>query len=88
MNQKYLAKSAKLPLKNWKVEITGLVNNPQTYDIDDLKQNFPIEERVYRFRCVEAWSMVLPWIGFPMQALLKAVDPKPQAKFVSFTVFL
>ena len=80
-------KAQKLPLRNWKVEITGLVNNPQTYDIDDLKQKFSIEERIYRFRCVEAWSMVLPWIGFPMQALLKVVDPKPQAKFVSFTSF-
>ena len=80
-------KAQQLPLKNWKVEITGLINNPKTYDIDDLKQKFPIEERIYRFRCVEAWSMVLPWIGFPMQALLKAVDPKPQAKFVSFTSF-
>ncbi|MDJ0679478.1 MAG: protein-methionine-sulfoxide reductase catalytic subunit MsrP [Xenococcaceae cyanobacterium MO_167.B52] len=77
----------KLPTENWKVEVTGLVKNPQTYDIDDLKQKFPLEERVYRFRCVEAWSMVLPWIGFPMQKLIAAVEPTSQAKYVRFTSF-
>ncbi len=76
-----------LPTENWKVEVTGLVKNPQTYDIDELKQKFPLEERVYRFRCVEAWSMVLPWIGFPMQKLMAAVEPKSQAKYVRFTSF-
>ncbi len=77
----------KLPTENWKVEVAGLVNNPRTYDLDDLKQKFPQEERVYRFRCVEAWSMVLPWIGFPMKALLEDVEPTSKAKFVSFTSF-
>lgn len=77
----------KLPTDNWKVEVTGLVKNPKTYDIDDLKQRFPLEERIYRFRCVEAWSMVLPWIGFPMKALMAAVEPTNQAKFVRFTSF-
>jgi sulfoxide reductase catalytic subunit YedY len=76
-----------LPLENWKVEVTGLVKNPQIYDIDDLKKQFPLEERIYRFRCVEAWSMVLPWIGFPMQALMAKVEPKSEAKFVRFTSF-
>lgn len=77
----------KLPTENWKVEVTGLVKNPRVYDLDDLKQQFPLEERIYRFRCVEAWSMVLPWIGFPMRALIEAVEPTSQAKFVRFTSF-
>ena len=55
----------KLPTENWKVEVTGLVKNPQIYDIDDLKQKFSLEERVYRFRCVEAWSMVYLGLAFP-----------------------
>lgn len=80
-------KAQKLPLANWQVEVTGLVKNPRTYDLDDLKRIFPLEERIYRFRCVEAWSMVLPWIGFPMRLLIEAVEPKSQAKFVRFTSF-
>ncbi len=76
-----------LPAENWKLTVTGLVNNPQTYDQDDLLKAFPLEERIYRFRCVEAWAMVVPWLGFPMQKLLAAVDPKPAAKFVRFESF-
>nr|MDJ0636799.1 protein-methionine-sulfoxide reductase catalytic subunit MsrP [Xenococcaceae cyanobacterium MO_188.B29] len=76
-----------LPTNNWQVEVTGLVNNPRTYDIDELKQKFPLEERIYRFRCVEAWSMTIPWVGFPMKALIEAVEPKSEAKFVRFTSF-
>ena len=76
-----------LPIDNWKLEVTGLVNQPRTFDLEDLTTQFPLEERIYRFRCVEAWAMVVPWIGFPMPALLKAVDPQSQAKFVSFTSF-
>ena len=64
-----------LPTDSWKVEVGGLVKNPQTYDLDDLKRKFPTEERIYRFRCVEAWSMVVPWAGFPMRLLLEDVDP-------------
>jgi methionine sulfoxide reductase catalytic subunit len=75
-----------LPLENWKVEVGGLVNKPKTYDLDDLLK-FPLEERIYRFRCVEAWAMVVPWLGFPMNAILKAVEPTAQAKFVKFTSF-
>lgn len=66
----------------WKVTVKGLVNNPKTYDFDDLVRRFPLEERLYRFRCVEAWSMAVPWTGFPMSALIKEVDPKPQAKYM------
>lgn len=80
-------KAQNLPTEDWKVEVTGLVKNPQTYDRDDLKNKFPLEERIYRFRCVEAWSMVLPWIGFPMRALIEAVEPTSAAKFVQFTSF-
>ena len=76
-----------LPTKPWQVEVTGLVNAPRTYDIDELIRTFPLEERIYRFRCVEAWSMVVPWLGFPMRSLLEAVDPRPEAKFVRFTSY-
>lgn len=74
-----------LPIEDWKVEVSGLVKNPQTYDIDDINKKFPIEERIYRFRCVEAWSMVVPWVGFPMRLLMADVEPTSQAKFVRFT---
>jgi sulfoxide reductase catalytic subunit YedY len=67
----------------WTVEISGLVNNPKTYGIEDLLK-FPQEERVYRLRCVEAWSMVIPWTGFPLASLLREVEPTSDAKFVRF----
>jgi sulfoxide reductase catalytic subunit YedY len=86
-NKSIWLKAQNLPTENWKVEVTGLVKNPQTYDLDEIKKRFPIEERIYRFRCVEAWSMVLPWVGFPMKELIKAVEPTSQAKFVRFTSF-
>jgi sulfoxide reductase catalytic subunit YedY len=68
----------------WKIQVGGLVNKPKTYDIDDFMKIAPLEERVYRHRCVEAWSMVIPWVGFPLNALLKQVDPQPKAKYVAF----
>ena len=67
----------------WEVKVGGLVNNPKTYSIDDLR-NFEIEERIYRLRCVEAWSMVIPWTGFPLHKLLNEVEPKSKAKYVRF----
>lgn len=76
-----------LPTEPWQVEVTGLVNNPVTYDLDALMSKFPLEERVYRFRCVEAWAMVVPWLGFPMNAILKEADPTSEAKFVRFTSY-
>lgn len=76
-----------LPTNPWTVEVGGLVNNPRTYDLDDLQTSFPLEERVYRFRCVEAWSMVVPWIGFPMRLLLEAAEPTSDAKYVRFTSY-
>lgn len=76
-----------LPTENWKVEVSGLVKNPRIFDIDDLQKKFPLEERVYRFRCVEAWSMVVPWVGFPMKLLMADVEPTSKAKFVRFMSF-
>ena len=68
----------------WTVEVSGLVNNPKTYGIEDLLSKFTIEERIYRMRCVEAWSMVIPWNGFTLASLLKEVEPTSDAKFVRF----
>jgi sulfoxide reductase catalytic subunit YedY len=76
-----------LPTENWKVEVGGLVKNPRTYDMDDIAKRFPYEERVYRFRCVEAWAMVIPWTGFPMRLLLEDVEPTSEAKFVRFSSY-
>ena len=67
----------------WTVEVGGLVNRPKTFDLDDLRK-FTQEERIYRLRCVEAWSMVIPWLGFPLAALLKEVEPLSQAQYVRF----
>lgn len=68
----------------WTVEVGGMVNNPQTFGIEDLLAMFPQEERIYRLRCVEAWSMVIPWNGFPLASLLNKVEPKSAAKYVRF----
>ena len=72
----------------WTVEVGGLVNNPGTYDVDDLRQMFDIEERIYRLRCVEAWSMVIPWMGFPISDLLAVVEPTSEAKYLRFETIL
>jgi sulfoxide reductase catalytic subunit YedY len=71
------------PTSPWKVEVGGLVGNPKTYDIDDLGK-FSIQERIYRMRCVEGWSMVIPWMGFPLSELLNEVEPTSDAKYVRF----
>jgi sulfoxide reductase catalytic subunit YedY len=68
----------------WTIEVGGLVNKPRTFGVEDLLKLFPAEERIYRLRCVEAWSMVIPWEGFALGSLLKAVEPKAEAKFVRF----
>jgi sulfoxide reductase catalytic subunit YedY len=68
----------------WTVTVGGLVNKPRTYALDELLRKFPQEERIYRLRCVEAWSMVVPWVGFPLAALLNEVEPTSQAKYVRF----
>ncbi|MGB5949800.1 MAG: protein-methionine-sulfoxide reductase catalytic subunit MsrP [Parvibaculum sp.] len=69
----------------WMVEISGEVMKPMTLGIEDILKLAPIEERIYRHRCVEAWSMVVPWNGFPLSALIKHVEPTSKAKFVEFT---
>jgi sulfoxide reductase catalytic subunit YedY len=71
----------------WPVEITGLIEKPMTVDVQELASQFPLEERVYRFRCVEAWAMIVPWTGFPLAKLIEKVQPKPEAKFVRFVTF-
>lgn len=68
----------------WPVEVEGLVEKPLKFETEELIQKFPLEERVYRWRCVEAWSMVIPWIGFPLHALIKACRPTSKAKYVEF----
>ena len=77
--------AASLKPRPWAVEIDGLVAKPRTLDIDDVLKVAPLEERVYALRCVEGWSMVIPWIGFPLSALLKQVTPLGTAKYVEFT---
>lgn len=74
--------------KPWTIEVKGLVNKPQVFDLDDLLKSMPFEERTYRFRCVEAWAMAVPWTGFPMSALIKLVDPKPEARYLRFVTVM
>jgi sulfoxide reductase catalytic subunit YedY len=69
----------------WSVRVEGEVKQPRTIDLEDLLRWFPLEERVYRMRCVEAWSMVIPWVGFPLAALLSRVEPTSNARYVAFT---
>jgi sulfoxide reductase catalytic subunit YedY len=71
----------------WALEVGGLVARPRTFDLDDLHREFPLEERIYRHRCVEAWAMVVPWTGFPLPALLRKVEPLPAARYVRFESF-
>ena len=68
----------------WSVEVGGLVNKPGKLNLEDILAGFDLEERVYRFRCVEAWSMVVPWIGFPLADLLAPFEPTSDAKYVAF----
>jgi len=76
-----------LDIDPWKVKVGGLVHKPRTFDLDDILKLFPLEERVYRFRCVEAWSMVVPWVGFPFKKLIDEVQPLSKAKFVRLVTF-
>lgn len=73
-----------LTTKPWSVKIDGLVGKPATYDLEDILKGVTLEERVYRLRCVEAWSMVIPWVGFSLADLLKRVEPSGSAKYVAF----
>jgi sulfoxide reductase catalytic subunit YedY len=74
-----------LQTRPWTISVEGAVAEPKIIDIDTLLQWFPLEERIYRMRCVEAWSMVIPWLGFPLGDLIKRLEPTGDAKFVEFT---
>ncbi|CAB3812305.1 Protein-methionine-sulfoxide reductase catalytic subunit MsrP [Achromobacter dolens] len=76
--------AGKLQTRPWTVSVEGEVGKPRTFDIDELLKLAPMEERVYRLRCVEGWSMVIPWIGYSLSALLKQVEPTGSAKYVEF----
>jgi sulfoxide reductase catalytic subunit YedY len=77
-----------LKTRPWTVSIEGLVGKPGKFAVDDLIKPYQLEERIYRLRCVEGWSMVIPWIGFPLSEVLSRVEPTPKAKFVEFTTLL
>jgi len=77
-------RAGSLKPRPWTVEIEGEVRNPKTWDIDTLLKLAPLEERVYRMRCVEGWSMVIPWVGFPLNELIRRAQPTGNAKYVEF----
>ncbi|MEW6362474.1 MAG: protein-methionine-sulfoxide reductase catalytic subunit MsrP [Acidobacteriota bacterium] len=86
-NKQAVARKAKdFVTRPWTVAVGGLVHKPKIYDIDELLR-FDQEERIYRFRCVEAWSMVIPWIGFPLKKLLDLAEPMSSARYVAFETF-
>ena len=78
------AKSKDFPTSPWRVTVGGMVRNPGTYDIETILSKYAREERIYRMRCVEGWSMVIPWLGFPLSALLRDAEPTADAKYVRF----
>jgi len=78
------AAAARFDTNRWQLAVEGLVNKPRIFDLDDLLKISPPEERIYRMRCVEGWSMVIPWVGFSLSKLLEAVKPAGNAKFVAF----
>ncbi len=78
------ANAGQLKTDPWQLKISGEIAKPLTLDWDDLYTKFPLEQRIYRMRCVEAWSMVVPWIGFPLHKLLAMVEPTSNAKYVAF----
>ena len=80
--------AGRLKTSPWKVKIDGLCAKPAEYLLEDLIKPFELEERIYRLRCVEAWSMVIPWVGIPLSSILKRAEPTPKATFVEFTTLL
>jgi len=76
--------AGKLKTSPWSIAVEGAVAKPKVFDLDAVMKMAPLEERIYRHRCVEAWSIVVPWIGFPLNALIKEVEPTAKAKFVAF----
>ena len=81
-------KAARLRTSPWQVEVGGLVERPRLFDIAELIRAMPLEERLYRFRCVEAWAMIVPWTGFPLHQLIKLMQPLSSAKYVRFVTFM
>jgi len=80
-------KAARLKTSPWRLEVAGLVERPRTFDIDELLRALPLEERRYRFRCVESWAMAVPWTGIPMRAFLKLVAPLSSARYIRLVSF-
>jgi len=88
-SSKFIAKAAQdLPIRPWTVKLDGMVEKPQEIGIDDLLKKMPLEERLYRHRCVEAWSMTIPWSGFPFSKLVEFAKPLSGAKYVRMETFL
>jgi methionine sulfoxide reductase catalytic subunit len=79
------ANSQRFNPRPWTIKVEGLVKTPTTLDIDALVKPHALEERIYRMRCVEGWSMVIPWVGFPLGDVIKRLEPQPSAKFIEFT---
>jgi sulfoxide reductase catalytic subunit YedY len=89
LNKKDPAKMAHtLKPSPWEIEIKGEVDNPFKVSMEEILNSYPLEERIYRFRCVEAWAMVVPWIGFPLSHIIKKANPNSKAKYVKFTTLL
>ncbi len=80
--------SKRFTTDDWKIEVGGACEKPGSYSLEDLVKPFPVEERIYRLRCVEAWSMVIPWLGIPLASTLKSLQPTSKAKYVSFQTLL
>ena len=81
-------KAARLKTAPWQIDVTGLVEKPRVFDIDELLRALPLEERLYRFRCVEAWAMAVPWTGIPMKDFIDKVRPLSSAQYVRFVTFM
>lgn len=81
-------RSQKFNTDDWKIEVSGACEKPGVYGLEDLVKPFAIEERIYRLRCVEAWSMVIPWLGIPLSSILKSFQPTSKAKYVAFKTLL
>ena len=86
-SKRIAAAAEKLPLRPWSIVIDGEVEKPMTLGIDELLKQVTLEERIYRHRCVEAWSMVVPWTGFPVQRMVALARPNSNAKFLRFETF-
>ena len=86
--QRIWESARKLQTNGWQIEVDGLVKNPQILDVESWVRKFPLEERIYRLRCVEAWSVVIPWTGFPLRLLIDKLEPLSSARYIKFTTFL